>query len=93
MTLTAQAVAVGRSVHSVYAEWGWGGRLADDAYRMNNTPEPASITREQAAQAIVNYFLTNAESGDHAANDELIAEMARRRQTAAALMIAISPRT
>lgn len=37
------------------------------------------ITQQQAAQAIVNYFLTNAEAGNHEANDELIAELARRR--------------
>ncbi|MGH3767919.1 MAG: hypothetical protein ACRDS0_20235 [Pseudonocardiaceae bacterium] len=31
-----------------------------------------------AAQALCDHFLTNAERGDHAANDELIAELLRR---------------
>ncbi|MDQ2882495.1 MAG: hypothetical protein M3Y48_15170 [Actinomycetota bacterium] len=31
-----------------------------------------------AAQALCDYFLANAERGDHGANDELIAELVRR---------------
>ncbi len=38
------------------------------------------IPRQLAAQAIMNYFLANAEAGSHAANDELIAELARRQR-------------
>lgn len=38
------------------------------------------LTRQQAAQAIMNCFLVNAEAGNHAANDELIAELARRQR-------------
>lgn len=41
--------------------------------------QPA-VTRQQAAQAIMNYFLANAEAGNHAANDELIAELARHQR-------------
>ncbi len=37
-------------------------------------------TKQQAAEAIVNYFLTNADTGNHTANDELIAELARRQR-------------
>lgn len=44
-------------------------------------PDQPVITRQQAAQAIMSYFLANAEAGNHAANDELIAELARRRMT------------
>jgi len=38
------------------------------------------VIRELAAQAIMSYFLLNAEVGNHAANDELIAELARRQR-------------
>ncbi|MGH3888481.1 MAG: hypothetical protein ACRDSZ_18290 [Pseudonocardiaceae bacterium] len=31
-----------------------------------------------AAQALCDYFLANADCGDHAANDELVAELLRR---------------
>lgn len=48
---------------------------------MSDTAEnldlPATINQPQAAHAIMNYFLANADAGNHAANDELIAEMAR----------------
>lgn len=37
------------------------------------------ITRQLAAHVIVDYFLANAEAGNHAANDELIVELARRQ--------------
>lgn len=38
------------------------------------------ITQQQAALAIMNYFLANAEVGNHAANDELIVELGRWRR-------------
>lgn len=47
---------------------------------MDNQDRPM-LTRELAAYAITSYFLANAEAGNHAANDELIAELARRRQS------------
>ncbi|MGH3874263.1 MAG: hypothetical protein ACRDSR_22640 [Pseudonocardiaceae bacterium] len=34
-----------------------------------------------AAQALCDYFLANADRGDHAANDELVAELVRRIRT------------
>jgi GGDEF domain-containing protein len=34
-----------------------------------------------AAEALRDYFLANADAGDHAANDELIAELVRRIRT------------
>lgn len=43
-------------------------------------PNRLVISRQLAAQAIMNYFLANAEAGSHAANDELIAELARRQR-------------
>lgn len=46
-------------------------------------PDQPVITKQQAARAIMNYFLANAEAGNHAANDQLIAELARRRKTGA----------
>jgi predicted transcriptional regulator len=50
----------------------------------DTTPDPDRpvISRKLAAQAIVNYFLANADAGNHAANDELIAELARRQHQA-----------
>lgn len=45
-------------------------------------PNQPVITRQQAAQAMVSYFLANADAGDHAANDELIAELAHRQRQA-----------
>ncbi len=39
---------------------------------------PVIMSPAVAAQAICDHFLTNADRGDHAANDELIAELLRR---------------
>lgn len=43
-------------------------------------PDRPALTRQLAAQAIVDYFLANAETGNHAANDELIAALALRQR-------------
>lgn len=42
--------------------------------------EAATTDRHDAATLLVNYFLDNAEAGDHAANDHLIGEMIRRQR-------------
>ena len=41
-------------------------------------PGPPLISADAAAQALQEYFLANADRGDDAANDELIAEILRR---------------
>jgi len=41
-------------------------------------PDPPVISADAAARALREYFLANADRGDDAANDELIAEMLRR---------------
>jgi hypothetical protein len=48
-------------------------------------PTPVIPNPAAAAQALCDHFLVNADRGDHAANDELVAELVRRirsRQTA-----------
>lgn len=44
-------------------------------------PGPPTISAEAAARALCELFLTNADRGDNAANDHLIAEMVRRIRT------------
>ncbi len=47
-------------------------------------PDPPLISIDAAAQALQEYFLANADRDDHAANDDLVAELVRRiraRQT------------
>jgi hypothetical protein len=39
---------------------------------------PPVISADAAAWALQEYFLANADRGDNAANDELVAEMPRR---------------
>ncbi len=46
---------------------------------MNNHDQQVT-TQQLAAHAIMNYFLANAEAGNHAANDELIAQLARHQR-------------
>ncbi len=41
-------------------------------------PAPPVISADAAARALQEYFLANADRGDDAANDELVAEMLRR---------------
>jgi hypothetical protein len=41
-------------------------------------PDPPLISADAAARALQEYFLANADRGDDAANDELVAEMLRR---------------
>ncbi len=41
-------------------------------------PAPPLISADAAARALQEYFLANADRGDDAANDELVAEMLRR---------------
>ena len=41
-------------------------------------PGPPAISVDAAARALQEYFLANADRGDNAANDELVAEMLRR---------------
>ncbi|MGH3897919.1 MAG: hypothetical protein ACRDTA_06605 [Pseudonocardiaceae bacterium] len=41
-------------------------------------PGPPVISTEAAARALCELFLTNADRGDHAANDHLVAEMVGR---------------
>ena len=44
-------------------------------------PGPPTISAEAAARALCELFLANADRGDNAANDYLIAEMVRRIRT------------
>jgi hypothetical protein len=41
-------------------------------------PAPPVINAADAASALCEYFLANAERGDHAANDHLVAELVDR---------------
>lgn len=41
-------------------------------------PDPPLISADAAARKLQEYFLVNADRGDNAANDELVAEMMRR---------------
>ncbi|MGH3754617.1 MAG: hypothetical protein ACRDRP_18345 [Pseudonocardiaceae bacterium] len=41
-------------------------------------PDPPLLSADAAARALQEYFLANADRGDDAANDELVAEMLRR---------------
>ena len=41
-------------------------------------PGPPLISADAASRALQEYFLANADRGDNAANDELIAEILRR---------------
>lgn len=41
-------------------------------------PDPPLLSADAAARALQEYFLANADRGDDAANDELVAEMMRR---------------
>lgn len=41
-------------------------------------PNPMMPSQAAAAQALYDYFLANADRGDHAANDELVTELLRR---------------
>jgi len=42
------------------------------------TPGPPLISADAAARALQEHFLANADRGDDAANDELVAELLRR---------------
>ncbi|MGH3977650.1 MAG: hypothetical protein ACRDRZ_01410 [Pseudonocardiaceae bacterium] len=45
------------------------------------SPEPGVVVNaSRAAAVLANYFLSNTETGNHAANDELIAELGRYRR-------------
>jgi hypothetical protein len=41
-------------------------------------PDPPLISADAAARALQEYFLDNADRGDNAANNELVAEILRR---------------
>ncbi len=41
-------------------------------------PDPPLISTDAAAQALQEHFLANADRGDHAANDDLVAELLQR---------------
>lgn len=41
-------------------------------------PGPPWISADAAAKALQEYFLVNADRGDHAANDDLVAELVHR---------------
>ncbi|MGH3897088.1 MAG: hypothetical protein ACRDTA_02320 [Pseudonocardiaceae bacterium] len=41
-------------------------------------PAPPLISADAAAEALRDFFLANAERGDNAANDQLVAELVRR---------------
>ncbi|MGH3550386.1 MAG: hypothetical protein ACRDQU_20165 [Pseudonocardiaceae bacterium] len=51
-------------------------------------PNPAIMHPASAAQALCDHFLTNADRGDHAANDELVAELLRRIRARQAVIAA-----
>jgi len=65
-------------VHKVYGGSGWRTRLEHDAQRHEqHHPDHKQL----AAHAITSYFLANADAGNHAANDELIAELAAANES------------
>ncbi|MFY9808229.1 MAG: hypothetical protein WCB57_08690 [Pseudonocardiaceae bacterium] len=43
-----------------------------------SVPGPLVISADAAARVLCDYFLVNADRGDHAANDEFVAELALR---------------
>jgi hypothetical protein len=53
-------------------------------------PGPPVISADAAARMLCDYFLTNAERGDNAANDEFVAELARRMRTGQAHSVGAS---
>lgn len=56
------------------------GRRSSTPEAPGGQPDPSPVIMNSAAvaQALCDHFLTNADRGDHAANDELIAELLRR---------------
>ncbi|MGH4009047.1 MAG: hypothetical protein ACRDTH_12985 [Pseudonocardiaceae bacterium] len=55
-----------------------GGRPDTTAPVGLRAPGPPLISADAAASALQELFLTNADRGDNAANDELVAELVRR---------------
>lgn len=49
--------------------------------RQARAPSPLVISADAAAQALQEYFLANADSGDNAANDELVTALVHRLRT------------
>lgn len=45
------------------------------------SPDSPVISADAAARMLCDYFLTNAERGDNAANDKFVAELALRMRT------------
>lgn len=55
-------------------------------------PGQLVISRQLAAQTIVNYFMANADAGNHAANDELITELASHQREQRVYQPHVKPR-
>ena len=45
---------------------------------VESVEDPVILDRQDAAQALLRYFLANADANDHDANDELVQEFRRR---------------
>ncbi len=57
---------------------------------MSPGPGPLLINADAAARMLCDHFLANADRGDNAANDELVAELVRRMRAAQAGSIGAS---
>jgi hypothetical protein len=64
-------------VHGLRGPYSFGSQ--SEGYPVSSpVPGPPVISVDAAARALQEYFLANADRGDDAANDELVAEMLRR---------------
>ncbi|EWC60210.1 hypothetical protein UO65_4494 [Actinokineospora spheciospongiae] len=49
---------------------------------VESTQDPVILDRQDAARALLGYFLANADANDHDANDHLVEEFRRRARDA-----------
>ncbi|MCG8919708.1 hypothetical protein L6E12_28430 [Actinokineospora sp. PR83] len=49
---------------------------------VESTQDPVILDRQDAARALLEYFLANADANDHDANDNLVEEFRRRARDA-----------
>ncbi len=68
---------VGGAVHGLRGRYPFAER--PEGYSVSSpVPGPPLVSADAAARALQELFLANADRGDHAANDELVAELLRR---------------
>ncbi|WP_018685054.1 hypothetical protein [Actinokineospora enzanensis] len=53
-----------------------------DTGHLRSTHDPVIVDRADAAEALLGYFLANADANDHDANDYLVEEFCRRLRDA-----------